>query len=157
MSVVAKKFVIDPRWQVVLRDLGIAPQDVLRQARLPLDLFSREAPALSADEYFRFWDSVGRLLDDPLFPLRLGQAATVEAFSSPLFACFCSSDLNAALARLSQFKPLIGPLTLEVDLNDRATSDARADHPRIRQGQGLAGRCRSLCSLFWCRADRGVQ
>ena len=116
------QFVVDLGWQVLLRDLGIAPQDLLRHARLPLDLFGRAAPSLTTDEYFRLWQSLEQLLDDPAFPLRLGQAISVEAFSPPIFACFCSEDLNSALRRLSQYKPLIGPLRLDVTTDERETA-----------------------------------
>jgi AraC-like DNA-binding protein len=108
------RFIVDLGWQVLLKDLGLSPQDLLRRARLPQDLLSRPAPSLSTEEYFRLWDGMADLMDDQAFPLRLGQSIPVEAFSPPIFACFCSPDLNAALARLSQYKPLIGPMTLTV-------------------------------------------
>lgn len=45
----------------------------------------------------------------------------MEAFDPPIFASLCSSNLNTALQRLAQFKKLIGPLNLEVKLNERQT------------------------------------
>ncbi len=137
MTATPRKFVVDLGWQVLLRDLGLVPQDLLRHARLPLDLFSRPTPALATEDYFRLWESLGQLLHDPVFPLRLGQAVTVEAFSPPIFACFCSPDLNAALMRLSQYKPLIGPLTLAVDIGDRATVVALGGLPKDSPPPGL--------------------
>ncbi|MEM7445458.1 MAG: AraC family transcriptional regulator ligand-binding domain-containing protein, partial [Pseudomonadota bacterium] len=101
----ADRFVLDLGWQVLLKDLGLSPQDLLRHAKLPLDLLSRHAPTLTTAEYFRLWDGMERLMDDPAFPLRLGQAISVEAFSPPIFAAFCSPDLSVALKRLSQYKP----------------------------------------------------
>lgn len=117
----SKKFVLDLGWQVLLKDLGIAPADLLRQAQLPGDLLARAAPTLTTDEYFRLWDGLAKLLGDPAFPLRLGQAVSVEAFSPPIFAACCSPDLNAALERLSQYKPLIGPMRLDVTVGDKET------------------------------------
>jgi AraC-like DNA-binding protein len=121
MSATHHRFVVDLGWRALLRDLGVSEQDLLRHARLPLDLFSRAAPALSSEEYFRLYDSLGQLVGDPAFPLRIGQAVSVEVFSPPLFACFCSPHLNAALQRLAQYKPLIGPVTLEVAIGERET------------------------------------
>jgi len=72
MTATPRKFVVDLGWQVLLRDLGLVPQDLLRHARLPLDLFSRPTPALATEDYFRLWESLGQLLHDPVFPLRLG-------------------------------------------------------------------------------------
>jgi len=118
----SKRFVIDLGWAVLLKDLGLSPQDLLRRARLPLDLLSRKAPSLSTQECFRLWDGMAALMDDPAFPLALGQAVSVEAFSPPIFASFCSADLNTALDRLSQYKPLIGPMRLDVVCGAERTS-----------------------------------
>lgn len=117
-----RKFVVDFGWQVLLKDLGLSEQDLLRHARLPLDLFAQKAPTLSTEEYFRLWGSLEHLFDELTFPLKLGQAISVEAFSPPIFACSCSDNLNAALKRLAQFKPLIGPMTLAVDVSANQTS-----------------------------------
>lgn len=117
-----RKFVVDFGWQVLLKDLGLSEQDLLRHARLPLDLFAQKAPTLSTEEYFRLWGSLEHLFDELTFPLKLGQAISVEAFSPPIFACSCSDNLNAALERLAQFKPLIGPMTLAVDVSANQTS-----------------------------------
>jgi hypothetical protein len=57
--------VVDPGWRVLLRDIGIEPQDLLRHARLPLGLFARSAPTLTTEQYFRLWDSLEQLLGDP--------------------------------------------------------------------------------------------
>ncbi|MEO0828793.1 MAG: AraC family transcriptional regulator ligand-binding domain-containing protein [Cyanobacteria bacterium J06635_1] len=122
MSYGSQKFILDLGWQVLLKDLGLSAQDLLRHARLPLDLLNRASPTLTTEEYFRLWEGLAHLLDDPVFPLRLGQSISVEAFSPPIFACFCSVDLNVALARLSQYKPLIGPLRLDVTQEDRQTA-----------------------------------
>ena len=54
------------------------------------------------------------ILDDPAFPLTLGQSISTEAFSPPIFACLCSPNLNTALKRLAEYKPLVGPLRLDV-------------------------------------------
>ena len=115
------KYILDPSWQILIKDLGLNAQDVLRHARLPLDLMAQASPALSAAQYFRLWDAIDALLDDPAFPLRLGQAVSVEAFSPPVFACMCSENLNSALQRLSKYKPLVGPMTLQVTVDANST------------------------------------
>jgi AraC-like DNA-binding protein len=122
MIVVNQKFAIDLGWAALLKDLNLAEQDLLRYARLPLDLFSQRSPTLTTEEYFRLWQGVEYLFDDPAFPLRLGQAVSVETFSPPIFACFCSANLNAAFTRLAQYKPLIGPLTLKVTQSNQQTT-----------------------------------
>jgi AraC-like DNA-binding protein len=46
----------------------------------------------------------------------------VEAFDPPIFASLCSANLNTALQRLAQFKQLIGPLTLLVEISAHQTA-----------------------------------
>lgn len=116
------KYPVETSWQALLKDMGISTQDVLRYARLPLDLFTRKAPMVTGDEFFRLWDALAYLLrDDPIFPLRLAKAINVEIFSPPVFACFCSPNLNIALKRLSHYKPIVGPLRLMVTQTEHHT------------------------------------
>ncbi|MEM9302020.1 MAG: AraC family transcriptional regulator ligand-binding domain-containing protein [Pseudomonadota bacterium] len=110
-----RKFIVDVGWRALLEKLGLSAELLLRQARLPADLFSRNAPALTAPEYYRLWAAMIAQADDVAFPLRVATAFSVESFSPPLFACFCSPDLGVALERLSAYKPLVGPMRLELD------------------------------------------
>ena len=118
----ATKFVVDPRWRLLFKDIGVSENEVLKRAQLPLDLFSQKNASLSAQEYFRLWKSLEKTLNDPSFPLRLGQMITTESFSPPIFASLCSPDLNVAMKRLSRYKQLIGPMTLQVEQGTEATT-----------------------------------
>lgn len=122
MTTPAGKFAVDLGWPVVLRDIGVEPQDLLRHAGLPRDLFAHKNATLSIDEYCRLWESLRQLTGDPALPLRLGQAVSAEAFSPPLFAAFCSPNLSVALKRLSQYKPLVGPLRLDLTATARGVT-----------------------------------
>ena len=108
-------------WKVLLRDLGIQPIEVLRRAGLPEDLFARKNAVLDTAEYFRFWYALEESADDPLLPLRIGSAISVEAFDPPIFAALCSPDLNTALQRIARHKKLLCPMALHVSVNDRST------------------------------------
>lgn len=130
MTSESQKFTLHSGLQVLLQDLGVSPQDLLRQARVPLDLFSQPSPTLSTEEYFRCWQALETLLSsDPAFPLRVAQSTTVESFSPPVFACICSENLNQALKRLAQYKPLVGPLRLNVVKTDRQTQVSLGELP----------------------------
>ncbi len=107
-------YAIAVNWRPLLRDLGVNPADALRQAGLPDDLFARQDVRLGSEEYFRLWRSVEAKIGDPLFPIRLGEALTVETFSPPLFAGLCSPNLRTAAMRISRYKPLIAPIALDV-------------------------------------------
>ena len=122
VSSINRKFVVDLGWRILLKDLGLSVPDLLRRAELPLDLFNQKSPSLTSEEYFRLWDSVTELSGEPTFPLKLVQAFTAEMFNPPLFAAFCSPNLNVALERLARYKPLIGPMRLDVQRTTKTTS-----------------------------------
>ncbi len=111
----ATRFTVDAGWRLIFKDLGLTPSEVLKRAELPGDLFSRRTASLSIDEYFRLWEALADSLPNPVFPLQLGQAISVESFNPPIFAAFCSPNLNVCMRRLSRFKRLIGPMILNVN------------------------------------------
>ncbi len=116
------KYILDTGWQVLIKDMNISAQDILLRARLPLDLFSRKSLAVTEEEYFRLFEAVAYIMrDEPLFPLRVGQAITVETFSPPIFACFCSDNLNIASKRLAHYEPLIAPLKFDITQSKHQT------------------------------------
>jgi AraC-like DNA-binding protein len=99
------RFTLDPSILALLRDLGIPAGRVLRRAALPAGLFRGEPVALTPDEYFRFWDALA---------VAIGRAISVELFSPPLFAALCSPNLEVAARRVADYKPLIGPVAVDV-------------------------------------------
>lgn len=110
----AHEYALNATWRPLLKDLGVRPSNVLRRAGLPEDLLSRPSVRLATDAFFRFWESVEIELDDPLFPIRLGQAVKAESFSPPIFAALCCPNLLTAAQRISQYKPLIAPIRMAV-------------------------------------------
>ena len=112
----AKTFPVEAGWQILLKDLGVLPADVLRRAGLPDDLLTRPQAGLSTDEYFSFWRSLEAAVGDPLFPIRLVEAITPEVFSPPIFAALCSPNLQVAARRISQYKRLVAPMALDVSV-----------------------------------------
>lgn len=108
------RYTIDMGWGLMLGNLGIRPADLLRHARLPLDLFQRKTAQVTSEEYFRLWSAIEIVSGDPLVPIRLVGQMTAETFSPALFACLCSETLDAALMRLAHFKPLVGPMRLQI-------------------------------------------
>ncbi|WP_251359159.1 AraC family transcriptional regulator [Kangiella sp. TOML190] len=122
MNMTKQTFAIDASWPAILQTLSIEPQDLLRHAQLPWDLFSQQPMSLSVNDYLRFWSSLETLHQELHFPINLVNSVSPEVFSPPIFASFCSSDLNRALKRLVAYKPLIGPLELELEQTEQYTS-----------------------------------
>ncbi|MEL6821246.1 MAG: AraC family transcriptional regulator ligand-binding domain-containing protein [Calditrichota bacterium] len=116
------KFIVEPSWRILLKDLGLNIALLLRKAGLPQDLFTRKNAKINSDQYFRFWNAIEEELDDPLFALHIGQTIRTEKFSPPLFAALCSPDLNTSMRRLSTYKKLIGPIVLNVDIAQDKTT-----------------------------------
>lgn len=121
MHPLKKNYQINHGWRLILRDLEINEINVLRRAELPENLFSQAGVGLTTREYFRMWHGVEAEADDPLLPLKIGSAISVEAFDPPLFAALCSQNLNTALTRLARYKRLIAPMALLVEQGERST------------------------------------
>jgi AraC-like DNA-binding protein len=117
----ANKFVVSPNWKLLLTDMQMDVAAVLAYANLPADLFNRENATLSPKEYYDLWRGVEQAAGDVEMPLLLAQHLSVEAFDAPIFASICSQNLNAAIQRLSQYKPLIGPMILDIDVAKEQT------------------------------------
>ncbi len=115
-------FTVNPGWRVLMGDLGINVTNILRRAGLPDDLFNRENAILSTDEYFRMWKGIEEESNDPLIPLNMGKIISVESFDPPIFAAFCSPDLNTALERIGRYKKLVCPMTLDLERKSDSTT-----------------------------------
>lgn len=59
---------------------------------LPEDLFARQTPSLTAEEYFRFMGDIDALSPDEQTLIRLAASEGIEAFSPPIFAAYCSRN-----------------------------------------------------------------
>ena len=110
----SRDITLDRGWLIVLRDLGIDPEDVLRHARLPLHMLHDETSHLTVAEYFRMLEAFETLADDPLLAIRMGEVTSTETFSAPVFAALCSSTLLVAVRRIAAHKRLIAPMRLTV-------------------------------------------
>ncbi|WP_420589487.1 AraC family transcriptional regulator ligand-binding domain-containing protein [Bacterioplanoides sp.] len=110
----ASKFVVSPGWKVLLNDMQIDLQEALAHARLPADLFHREQSFLTPVEYFSLWQGIEYAAGDRPLAMLLAENMSVESFDAPIFAAICSPDLNTALTRISQYKPLIGPMIMDI-------------------------------------------
>ncbi|WP_104401680.1 AraC family transcriptional regulator [Vibrio penaeicida] len=118
----ASKFVVSPSWKVLVTDMGIDVATVLAYSGLPADLFSRPNATLTPLEYFQLWEGLAKAAGERAFPLLIAKYLSVEAFDPPLFASICSPNLNTALKRIQQYKPLIGPMILDLDFSKSHTT-----------------------------------
>lgn len=108
------RFTLDPGIRVFVNDLRLSWASVLRRASLPGDLLSGGPAMLSTEQYFRFWTALEEEGGDRDLALDVGQAISVETFSPPIMAALCSPSLQIAAERIATYKPLVGPLRLDV-------------------------------------------
>lgn len=116
------KFLVSPALGVLMHDIGLPIQAVLRRARLPLDLFARDRVQLASPEYFRLWEEMARETGGEVLPIRLVEALRAESFEPAIFAAMCSPDLNTALERIGLHKRLLCPMALHIDARSDRTS-----------------------------------
>lgn len=117
----ARRFNLHRGWRVIITDLGLSPTHILKLADLPADLFVQPHVSLSVAEYYRLWRGLEQAAGSDELPLKIGQLISVEVFDPPIFASLCSPHLNLALQRLREFKKLLGPLSLDLEMNAQQT------------------------------------
>lgn len=109
-----KRFLLDGRYGAVLQSFGLQPIAVLKKAGLPVTLFTQEHPVITQDAYFRLMTTIADLMPDESVPIRMATMESIETFSPPIFAAYCSCNGLACLHRLARYKRLIGPLALDI-------------------------------------------
>lgn len=119
--------------RALFKDLGAEPEDLLRRAGLPHDLFGRESARLTSDEYYRLWNALEEALGDRSAAVALAEALRGDWFTPPMFAALASPSFAVAVERIARYKPLIAPLRLDVQ-SDASTltidlSWLDVDHP----------------------------
>lgn len=117
----ASKFIIPPNWKVLFNDLGLDVHEILAHAGLPQGLFDQQKVQLTPAQYFQIWHGIEAASKGIEIPLILADVLSFESCDVPIYAAMCSDNLNAALVRLRDYKPLIGPLILDIDTDDFAT------------------------------------
>ena len=108
-------------WRVLLRDLGLDEQAVLRRAGLPATLLEGSGGHVSVDQYDAFYRALEEEANDPTVALRVGQVFASELFYPALFAATCSPDMNSAARRLGEHDAEGRPFMLDVDVGPSAT------------------------------------
>lgn len=115
-------YALDSTWRLLLKDLGVPADRVLRRAGLPEDLLERPAVRLEAKVFYRFWAGLEAELADPLLPIRLCRALRSEGFSPALFAALCSPNLRVAVQRIAAYKKLVAPMRLQLQESGQTLS-----------------------------------
>lgn len=116
----ASKFAISPNWKLMLLDMGIDVEKALKYAELPADLFSRRQMSITPEGFFQLWGGVEQAAEGKDLPLLFAEHFSAEAFDAPIFASICSPDMKTALQRLRDYKPLIGPMLMDIETSKKS-------------------------------------
>lgn len=109
------RYAIVDQLQQVCSIADIPVEIVLRGAGLPDDFVDQPDTSVDAVKYFELWDAFAKALASPDAVLKLGLAYAHGPFVSPLFAFSCSETVERGLQNLARFKPLCGPVTMQVE------------------------------------------
>ncbi len=116
-----KAFNASKGWQHFIIRMGYEPREVLKQAGLPPNLFDLENATLAPAEFFNLWHGLEAVAAGADIAAAFAEVLSAESFDPPLFACLCSHDLNSALTRYTEYKCLIAPMLINVDISKGGT------------------------------------
>ena len=105
-----KHFPLDKNYAALLRAYGISIDELLKRARLPLDMFVRDNPCVTAEEYYRFMKAIEDIVPDKKMPILLATADNIETITPPIFGAYCSANARECVKRIAQYKALAGAI-----------------------------------------------
>lgn len=127
-------YAIGDGWKAILAEVGVDHAHVLRLAQLPEDVLNRDDVRLSSDSFLRFFQALDASVEGQDFWVRFTEATRPEFFTPPVFAALCSPDLATAAERVARFKPLLGPIVLDVHQDTEGLQlTYRWKDPTVRQ------------------------
>ncbi|MFC4099159.1 helix-turn-helix domain-containing protein [Paenibacillus xanthanilyticus] len=104
---------IPPGFWEGLRQLGIAPSDVARQARLPLDIDA--VPFVTTVQYYAIWQAYTELSGDIAQGIvKLATAFETAQYPPTVLAPYHARDYREALVRMARYKQLCPPESLSI-------------------------------------------
>jgi len=109
-----KRFPLDNNYAKLLQSYGISIDELLKRAELPLDLFTKKSPSVTAEEYYHFMKAIEEIVPDKKMPILLATAENIETITPPLFAGYCSKNARECIQRIGQYKALVGAVVFDV-------------------------------------------
>ncbi|TBL78933.1 helix-turn-helix transcriptional regulator [Paenibacillus thalictri] len=105
---------VPPGFWAGLQQLGIAPDDIARKARLPLTLIT-ESAAVTASQYFDIWQAYSDLVGDTASAIiKLVTVFETTQYPPSVLATYHARDYRDALNRMARYKQLCPPESLRI-------------------------------------------
>lgn len=100
-----------------IHQLGIAPHDVARKARLPLTIITD--PVVTTDQYFAIWQAYSDLIDDTAKGIiKLMTVFETAHYPPTVLATYHARDYRDALKRMARYKQMCPPESLHITEGD---------------------------------------
>lgn len=115
-------FIVDGRYKDLLKLYGIDVEVVLKKAELPGDILNHKIVTMKEEQYYRFLAVIGEVSKEKGLAIQLSTADSIENFSPPIFASYCSKNGMVCIERLARYKKLIGPMCFAVNSDEHETS-----------------------------------
>lgn len=109
-----RHFPLDKNYVALLKSYGISVDELLKRARLPLDMFVRDNPCVTSEEYYRFMKAIEDIIPDKKMPILLATADNIETITPPIFGAYCSANARECIKRIAQYKALAGAIIFGV-------------------------------------------
>ncbi|MGM0941444.1 MAG: helix-turn-helix domain-containing protein [Bacillota bacterium] len=96
-----------------IHQLGIAPYDVARKARLPLTIITD--PVVTTDQYFAIWQAYSDLIDDTAKGIiKLMTVFETAHYPPTVLVTYHARDYRDALKRMARYKQMCPPESLHI-------------------------------------------
>ncbi len=116
-----KVLYVEQIWRITAMEMGIDIKEMLRNARLPENLFELEGATTTTSEFYHLWNAFTELVNDPALPLLIEPYKDVNAMHPVFLGMVSCPNLHVAINRLLLFNNMAAPLNLELLLNSNST------------------------------------
>lgn len=108
-----------------LRQLGIAPHEVVRKAGLPLTIINE--PVVNTIQYFSIWQAYSDLIDDTAKGIiKLATGFETVHYPPTVLAAYHARDYRDALTRMARYKQMCPPENLLItEENEHCTIELK--------------------------------
>lgn len=132
-------YILDKNIRFIFAFLHISEVNILKKAGLPADFFNRKVLSLSTEKYYNLWTAIVEDTNSDIpIPLMMEKLPLFAGISVPIMAALCSPNFITFAQRIRKYKPLIGPLKLNLDeseenfcLSFKHVDDTQKLHPLI--------------------------
>ncbi len=109
LSIMSNRFRVSSTLPRKLKELGVSPEKVLRQAGLPRGLFKLDRISVTTEEFFALHRGIAEASNDPAIGLKLGTEERVERYDPVKLAALSARSFRDAVERTSRYKQLTCP------------------------------------------------